>query len=294
MLGPLAPLRVLPRRAHLNVGPKYKLIGFGAINSTLSFGPPEDGDIQHLWDVADRPANISARFQTPYGPLPPDPDAPKPPEGFVFARCADKFDVCEGNEFLGGRYLRYKWSSDRREELRAQIMRTVEPAAFTPMADPAAGYSEELRVPGQIQATPGWPIVVQAAEPGMEEYQQVVVAVHDASTLEALFPGVRADMVDLGRALLGDPSSDNDDDRKPFYMFEYDHNERDRQAYLTRERSSRYEGSYSMGATVSEGTGLGCIQPAQQPDDPIARARQTRILRSWGSSAVFRGLLNVG
>ncbi|EJD36781.1 hypothetical protein AURDEDRAFT_129849 [Auricularia subglabra TFB-10046 SS5] len=230
---------------------------------------------------------------------PPDRIAREMPET-VFAVCEDTSDAeaAEGlyfpevargivldkasREYKTGVCYRYEWDACSREAHARRALNCAKHPALEPDAT-ENGFPVVLRVPGQLQLTPGVPVSmssrVAAGHGG--EFKMTAAALHTPSSLERI-PGLDGSRVrelvrSLARNVFGDPEAADERDRRPLYELNYKHNQRD-----TGSHASEFEGSYSMAVTVGEGQGRGHVQPAQQSDDPYMQERQQRLVCDSG------------
>ncbi|EJD36332.1 hypothetical protein AURDEDRAFT_130112 [Auricularia subglabra TFB-10046 SS5] len=230
---------------------------------------------------------------------PPDRIAREMP-GTVFAVCEDTSDaeaaqglyfpqVARGivldrasREYKTGICYRYEWDASSREAHARRALNCAKHLALEPEAT-ENGFPAVLRVPGQLQLTPGVPVCMSSKVAGGHggEFKMTAAALHTPSSLERI-PGMDGSRVrelvrSLARNVFGDPEAADERDRRPLYELNYKHNQRD-----TGSHASDFEGSYSMAVTVGEGQGRGHVQPAQQSEDPYMQERQQRLLCDSG------------
>ncbi|KZV85795.1 hypothetical protein EXIGLDRAFT_775207 [Exidia glandulosa HHB12029] len=201
-------------------------------------------------------------------------------DGLYFPRMDESFETYRTNQYRSGICQRYRWCAGARELNATQALHSATHPALRPGATGGA-FPERLHVPGQVQLTPGVPLVVWSEEKAHLQYSQTVAGVHTASTLNAS-PGTPRCAAEILKSIaqnaMGFKDAADARDRVPFYRLDgLRKNMRNKGS-----QASEFEGSYSLAWTAGEGQGSGNVQPAVQTDDPYVRSRQQMLVCDLG------------
>ncbi|KZV89765.1 hypothetical protein EXIGLDRAFT_138453 [Exidia glandulosa HHB12029] len=200
---------------------------------------------------------------------------------YYLPRMDDSVRLYRTSQYRSGICQRYEWSAGSRSLNAVQALCAATHPELRPNATPT-GFPEKLHVPGQLQLTPGVPLVVWSPEKEHLKFTQTVAVVHTPSTLDAS-PGTTMPTADIFKSIarnaMGNLDAADPRDRVPFYKLDgLRKNMRDKGAH-----ASEFEGSYSLAWTSGEGQGAGNVQPAAQTDDPYVRERQRILVYDIGA-----------